>query len=52
MLQGYKESRLKSSFHKFYDHYHDDLLWDYKSSLAYMLNDLLECRFHTGLDNG
>jgi hypothetical protein len=42
MLQGYNESRLKSSFHKFYGRY-NDIVCDYKSSLAHMLNDL----FHT-----
>jgi hypothetical protein len=42
MLQGYNESRLKSSFCKFYCRY-NDLVFDYKLSLAYMLNDL----FHT-----
>jgi hypothetical protein len=42
MLQDYNESRLKLSFRKFYGHY-DDLICDYKLSLAYMLNDL----FHT-----
>jgi hypothetical protein len=42
MLQGYNESRLKSSFRKFYGRY-IDLVCDYKLSLAYMLNDL----FHT-----
>ena len=42
MLQGYNESRLKSSFCKFYGRY-NDLVCDYKLSLTYMLNDL----FHT-----
>jgi hypothetical protein len=42
MLQGYNEYRLKSSFRKFYGRY-NDLVCDYKLSLAYMLNDL----FHT-----
>jgi membrane-bound metal-dependent hydrolase YbcI (DUF457 family) len=42
MLQGYNESRLKSSFCKFYGRY-NDLVCDYKLSLAHMLNDL----FHT-----
>jgi hypothetical protein len=42
MLQGYNESRLKSSFRKFYGRY-NDLVCDYKLSLTYMLNDL----FHT-----
>ena len=42
MLQGYNESRLKSSFRKFYGRY-NDLVCDYKLSLAHMLNDL----FHT-----
>jgi hypothetical protein len=44
MLEGYNESRLKSSFRKFYGRY-NDLVCDYKLpvSLAYMLNDL----FHT-----
>jgi hypothetical protein len=41
MLQGYNESRLKS-FRKFYGRY-NDLVCDYKLSLAHMLNDL----FHT-----
>jgi hypothetical protein len=39
-LQGYNESRLKSSFRKFYGRY-NDLVCDYK--LAHMLNDW----FHT-----
>jgi hypothetical protein len=39
MLQGYNESRLRSSFRKFYDRY-NDLVCDYKLSLAHMLNDL------------
>jgi hypothetical protein len=42
MLQGYNESRLKASFRKVYGRY-DDLVCDYKLSLAHMLNDL----FHT-----
>jgi hypothetical protein len=42
MLQGYNKSRLKSSFRKFYGRY-NDLVYDYKLSLAHMLNDL----FHT-----
>jgi hypothetical protein len=42
MLQDYNESRLKSSFRKFCGRY-NDLVCDYKLSLAYMLNDL----FHT-----
>jgi hypothetical protein len=42
LLKGYNESRLKSSFRKFYGHY-NDLVWGYKLSLAHMLNDL----FHT-----
>jgi hypothetical protein len=42
MLQGYNESRLKSSSRKFYGRY-KDLDCDYKLSLAHMLNDL----FHT-----
>jgi hypothetical protein len=42
MLQGYNESHLKSSFRKFCGRY-NDLVCDYKLSLAYMLNDL----FHT-----
>ena len=42
MFQGYNESRLKSSFRKFYGRY-NDLVCDYKLSLAHMLNDL----FHT-----
>jgi hypothetical protein len=42
MLQGYNESRLKSPFCQFYGRY-NDLVCDYKLSLAHMLNDL----FHT-----
>jgi hypothetical protein len=42
MLQGYNESRKKSSFRKFYGRY-NDLVYDYKLSLAHMLNDC----FHT-----
>jgi hypothetical protein len=41
-MQGYNESRLKSSFRKFYGRY-IDLVCDYKLSLAYILNDW----FHT-----
>jgi hypothetical protein len=37
MLQGYDESRLKSSFRKFYSRY-NDLVCDYNLSLAHMLN--------------
>jgi hypothetical protein len=39
---GYNESCLKSSFRKFYGRY-NDLVCNYKLSLAHMLNDL----FHT-----
>jgi hypothetical protein len=39
-LQGYNEFRLQSSFRKFYGRY-NDLVYDYKLSLAHMLNDLL-----------
>jgi hypothetical protein len=42
MLQGYNESRLKSSFRKLYGRY-NDLVCDYKLPLAHMLGDL----FHT-----
>ena len=42
ILQGYNESRLKSSFRKFYGRY-NDLVCGYNLSLAHMLNDL----FHT-----
>ena len=42
MLQGYNESRLKSSFRKFYGRY-NDFFSDYKLSLSHMLTDL----FHT-----
>jgi hypothetical protein len=42
LFQGYNESRSKSSFRKFYGHY-NDLVCNYKLSLAHMLNDL----FHT-----
>ena len=42
MLQGYNDSRLKSSFRKFYGRY-NDLVCDYKLSLSHMLTDL----FHT-----
>jgi hypothetical protein len=41
MLQGYNESRLKSSFCKFYGRY-NDLVCNYKSSLAHKLNDLFD----------
>jgi hypothetical protein len=40
MLQGYKESRLKSSFRKFYSLYSDHVC-DYKLSLAHMLINLV-----------
>jgi hypothetical protein len=39
MLQGYNESCLKLSFRKFYGQY-NDFLWEYRLSLAHMLNDL------------
>ena len=42
MLQGYNESRLKSSFREFYGRCNDHVC-DYKLSLGHMLNDL----FHT-----
>jgi hypothetical protein len=42
MLQGYNESRLVSSFRKFCGRC-DDLVCDYKVSLANILNDL----YHT-----
>jgi hypothetical protein len=42
MVQGYNESRLKSSFRKFYGRY-NDLVCDYKLSLTHMQDDL----FHT-----
>jgi hypothetical protein len=42
MLQGYDESRLNSSFHKFHGRY-NELVCIYKLSQAHMLNDL----FHT-----
>jgi hypothetical protein len=57
MLQGYNESRLKSLFCKFNGRY-NYLVYDYKLSLAYMLNDLFHtlnlfyCYLHTGFDNG
>jgi hypothetical protein len=38
MLQGYNKSRLKPTFSKFYGRY-NDLVSDYKLSLAHMLND-------------
>jgi hypothetical protein len=40
MLQGYNESCLKSSFRKFYSRY-NDLVCDFKSSLANILNNLI-----------
>jgi hypothetical protein len=51
MLQGYNESRLKSSFRKFYCRY-NDFVCDYKLPLAHMLDDLLECHSHTGFEDG
>jgi hypothetical protein len=39
MLQDYSESRLKSSFRKFCSHC-NDLVCDYKLSLAHIVNDL------------
>jgi hypothetical protein len=42
LLQSYNESRLKSSFRTFYGR-HNDLVCEYKLSLAHMLDDL----FHT-----
>jgi hypothetical protein len=42
MLPGDNESRLTLSFRKFYGRY-NDLVCDYKLSLAHMLDDL----FHT-----
>jgi hypothetical protein len=44
MLQIYNESRLKSSFRKFYGCY-DDLVCGNKLSLAHMLNDLFHTHF-------
>jgi hypothetical protein len=44
LLQGYNQSRLKSSFHKFYGRY-NDLVCDYKLSLGHMLNDLFHFPF-------
>jgi hypothetical protein len=38
MLQGYNESRLKSSFRKFYGRY-SDIVCDFKVLLAHILND-------------
>ena len=51
MMQDYNESRLKSSFRKFYGRY-NDLVRDYKLSLSHMLTDLLDCHSHTGFDDG
>jgi hypothetical protein len=56
MVRRYNESCLESSFHKFYGCY-NDLVCDYKLSPSHMLNDffsylLLDCRFHTGFDDG
>jgi hypothetical protein len=42
MLQGYNETRLTSPFRIFYFRY-NELVCDYKLSLAHTLNDL----FHT-----
>jgi hypothetical protein len=39
ILQGYNESRLKSSFRKFYGRY-NDLVCEYKLPLARVLDDL------------
>jgi hypothetical protein len=50
MLQGYNESRLKSLFCNFCCRYNGHVC-NYKLSLAHMLNDLLDCRFHTGYDD-
>jgi hypothetical protein len=41
-VSSYNKSRVKSSFHKLYGR-NNDLVCDYKLSLAYMLNHL----FHT-----
>jgi hypothetical protein len=46
MLQGYNESRLKSSFCKLYGRY-TDLVYDYKLSLAHMQDDLFHTIFST-----
>ena len=51
MLQGYNESRLKSSFRKFYGRY-DDFVCDYKFAEWLVSYNLLDCHFHTGLDDG
>jgi hypothetical protein len=41
MLQGYNESRIKSSFPNFYGSYNDLVyVCDYKLPMAHMLNDL------------
>jgi hypothetical protein len=39
MLLGYNKSCFQPSFHKVYGRY-NDLVFDYKLSLAYMVNDL------------
>ena len=51
MLQGYNESRLKSSFRKFYGRY-NDLVCDYKLSLSHMLTDLFHTLFLPDLTTG
>jgi hypothetical protein len=47
-VQGYNESRLKSSLRKFYGRY-NDLVCDYKLSLAHMLDDLFHSVYWTAI---
>jgi hypothetical protein len=48
---GYNESRLKSTFRNSTVAINNDLVYDYKFSLAHMLNDLFHTvRFYTTLD--
>jgi hypothetical protein len=56
MLQGYNESRLKSSFRKFYGRYNDlvcNLQIITGPYAGYFISyNLLDCHFHTGFDDG
>jgi hypothetical protein len=51
MSQFYNKSRLMSSVHFFNDRY-NYIVCNHTLSLAHMLNYLLDCRFHTGFDDG
>ena len=51
MLQGYNESHLKSSFRKFYGR-HNDLVYTGLYAEWFVSYNLLDCHFHTSLNDG